>query len=34
MEIYEYKMKETFSMNLKIFPKCSDTAVEKTWAYG
>ena len=29
MEIYEYKMKETFSMNLKIFPKCSDTDVEK-----
>ena len=28
-EIYQYEMKESFSINWKIFPKCSDTDVEK-----
>ena len=28
-EIYQYEMKENFSMNWNIFPKCSDTDVEK-----
>ena len=28
-EIYQYEMKQNFSLNWKVFPKCSDTDGEK-----